>query len=567
MEERVYQSTRPAYATARATLRTTPLVNRRAMDRTTLFAAQEDCVETERSKPSMAPSRRWEPSERQAPHKSDHTLRNILIVAALCAYGIGALVFATHFTPGTTVDGVDASMMTVDELTEALEERSDAYEQHITNADGFDTTIKGSDIALTSDVEHTALEAQNRSVSALWPINIVAPPHLLIDAGVTVDEDALKGAIKSAVDAYNKKAEAPKNAHGTFDEKEGRFVVAAEEHGTAIDADKLCELSLAATRELREEVAVTDAVLKLPAITSDNEKLAAAVAKANDYLDGSSIDLVCDNQVVTTIDNKTIASWIKFDDDLNVAFDGIYKWLENNETVQEVGYEENDQFVYDFDIQETTDDIHRVLEKDKGDKAQLKRTIVEVKPGVDPNAKELGRHIDINLTDQYVRFYDEKGKVIWESYCVTGGYDAVTGAMHHTPTGTFAIEAKDTDVVLRGADLDHDNKPDYESHVNYWMPFLNNDYGLHDADWRSDFGGDIRTYYGSHGCVNLPPDAAEELFHLIKVGDMVIVREQEQSEDSEEKSSESESENEVIEGTGDTAVPADETEEAQTAQE
>jgi lipoprotein-anchoring transpeptidase ErfK/SrfK len=55
------------------------------------------------------------------------------------------------------------------------------------------------------------------------------------------------------------------------------------------------------------------------------------------------------------------------------------------------------------------------------------------------------------------------------------------------------------------------------------MPFVGNAVGLHDANWRSNFGGSIYAYAGSHGCVNLPPEEAAELFSLINVGDTVYV--------------------------------------------
>ena len=58
---------------------------------------------------------------------------------------------------------------------------------------------------------------------------------------------------------------------------------------------------------------------------------------------------------------------------------------------------------------------------------------------------------------------------------------------------------------------------DYTTYVNFWMPFLGG-YGLHDATWRGSFGGDIYHYDGSHGCVNLPYDAAAEIYDNISVG-------------------------------------------------
>ena len=66
-------------------------------------------------------------------------------------------------------------------------------------------------------------------------------------------------------------------------------------------------------------------------------------------------------------------------------------------------------------------------------------------------------------------------------------------------------------------------KTHYESFVSYWMCFLGHGYGLHDASWRSNFGGDIYKYSGSHGCVNLPTNKAPELYNLISVGTVVII--------------------------------------------
>ena len=55
------------------------------------------------------------------------------------------------------------------------------------------------------------------------------------------------------------------------------------------------------------------------------------------------------------------------------------------------------------------------------------------------------------------------------------------------------------------------------------MPFYENLVAFHDADWRYSFGGEIYLTNGSHGCVNLPPAAAAELFQITQVGDPVVV--------------------------------------------
>ena len=100
--------------------------------------------------------------------------------------------------------------------------------------------------------------------------------------------------------------------------------------------------------------------------------------------------------------------------------------------------------------------------------------------------------------------------MVFDTPCVSGKIS--TG--HGTHTGVYPIAYKQKDATLRG-----DN---YESHVNFWMPF-NMGEGLHDATWRSSFGGTIYRNGGSHGCVNLPLKSAETIYGIVEAGWPVIV--------------------------------------------
>lgn len=82
-----------------------------------------------------------------------------------------------------------------------------------------------------------------------------------------------------------------------------------------------------------------------------------------------------------------------------------------------------------------------------------------------------------------------------------------------TPPGVFGLSYKTTNAVLRGAG--------YQTPVNYWMPFYGN-YGMHDATWRSEFGGSIYIADGSHGCINLPLDMAAQIYQYVSAGFPVI---------------------------------------------
>jgi len=53
------------------------------------------------------------------------------------------------------------------------------------------------------------------------------------------------------------------------------------------------------------------------------------------------------------------------------------------------------------------------------------------------------------------------------------------------------------------------------------MPF-NNGIGLHDATWKSKFGGVVYKGNGSHGCVNCPLDLAKTIYNSIDVNTPVV---------------------------------------------
>lgn len=115
---------------------------------------------------------------------------------------------------------------------------------------------------------------------------------------------------------------------------------------------------------------------------------------------------------------------------------------------------------------------------------------------------------EVDLTKQKVYLYENE-ELIYSSDIVSG--------KDSTPTneGYFDIDAKNKDRYLIG--------PGYKSYVNFFLPF-DYDIGFHDADrWRSEYGGEINHENGSHGCVNMPYEAAKTLYEKLSVHDMVLV--------------------------------------------
>ena len=124
--------------------------------------------------------------------------------------------------------------------------------------------------------------------------------------------------------------------------------------------------------------------------------------------------------------------------------------------------------------------------------------------------KSKNTYIEISISGQYLNYY-EMGKLVVSSPVVTGAWGV-------TPFGSYYIRNKATNVHLLGPEDDP-----YDSFVYYWMAFIGSSYGIHDATWRSSFGGNIYKYNPSHGCVNVPYDVAETLFYRVEIGTPVYV--------------------------------------------
>ena len=123
------------------------------------------------------------------------------------------------------------------------------------------------------------------------------------------------------------------------------------------------------------------------------------------------------------------------------------------------------------------------------------------------------KYVEVSIEEQKV-FLVEDDEVIFETDCVTG-----TDGYTDTKKGVFQVQGKASPTTLKDEDK---NGNKYEQPVEYWIAF-NGSQGMHDAIWRGEFGGQIYKTWGSHGCVNLPLDAAKRIYEEVYMYYPVIV--------------------------------------------
>ena len=125
-----------------------------------------------------------------------------------------------------------------------------------------------------------------------------------------------------------------------------------------------------------------------------------------------------------------------------------------------------------------------------------------------------GNYVEIDQTSQHLWLY-KNGKLVVSCDMVSGNVANNT----RTPNGCFTIFAKNTNRYLQGSNNDGSR---YKTWVSYFMPFSGG-CGIHDATWRSVFGGTEYYYSGSHGCVGVTLSNAKTIFNNVSVGTHVVV--------------------------------------------
>lgn len=457
-----------------------------------------------------------------------------LIAVAGLAYAGGVFYFMGHFMPNTLINGADVSMASIENVGEALAREVDSYSLHISGS-GIDTLIASSDIGLSLDASEIAADVHAQQDPWTWPLRAMSVTNLIAQKAVSYDEGRLSQLIGDAVAAANEGSSEPVAATLAYDETVGRFTVIPEVPGTALDAQAVLAKAVEAVSSLDPEVEVDADSLIMPEVTRDDPRLIEAAEQANRYMIGP-VTLNIPNGETAELSPDIIRTWIDLDEDLNASYhpERIIAWTrgEFSDAWDTVGTKrsytrsdgkkievEGGDYGWNVNGTEFAAIIEERIAAGSSDPIDVPFYSVagkHVKPG---EADWGDTFLDVDLTEQHVRYYKD-GKIIWESDCVTG--DLAT--KRETPEGIYVTnDYRQRDVVLIGADEDKDGKPDYESKVKYWMPFIDNNYGLHDADWRWTFGEDIYKYAGSHGCVNLPVEKAAELWEILPPGVPVVL--------------------------------------------
>lgn len=458
------------------------------------------------------------------------TVGIILGVLAI-VYLAGAFIFMGRFFPNSSIIDMDISGKTPEEVHQMLDGVLGDYTFKV-EGHGLSLTLSAADMGMSLDSQSIADGLLSEMNPWAWPYEVFQSHDDTDDLVSTFEETKLADTIHAAVEEANARGTAPKNAMVAYDAAEHAFVVVPEEEGNTLLADKVMDEVARGTVNFAPKVTLSDAVLARPEVLSSDPALAAARDEANKYV-SAPVSVTMEGTERLAIDADAIAAHITIGDDLSVTYDpeplvAMVKEQVNamDTTGAERAYARPDgkqivvkggDYGWITDSEATAEAVREALANAVGGPIEITMK-QRAAQAPDQYGRDFGtRYIDVDLTEQYARFYDSDGSILWESDIVSG--KPADGRA--TPEGTYYIKTNDGKSVLRG--YKPDGTKDYETEVAYWMPFKDNSIGFHDAGWQAQFGGDWYLEHGSHGCINLPPEKAEELHGLLSVGDVVVV--------------------------------------------
>lgn len=452
-------------------------------------------------------------------------LTAIGIVAAILLIGVISIFIYTgsHFARGTKVNGIDVSGMKINGLKDKIQDYKLQVKERKIDADTrkestYEETISGKEIGLKIEDEEPLKEILKKQ--GLFTFFTGEKEEYEISHTISYDDTLL--AEKAAQLKGLTQTDGTEPIDASISEyKEGKgYEVIEDQPGDILDEEKTVKAVTEAVSGLKDSVNLAkENCYQKADLTADGETITKTLEDMNRYVSTKITYQFGDETEV--LDGSTINKWIKYSangtakirakkvgayvSELRRKHDTVFTNRKFKTAYGDTVMVYGGDYGWWMDTEKETAKLTRLIEKG----AQKERTPEYRQTAAAYGDQDYGdTYVEVNLTGQHV-YVTQKGKVVFDTACVTGNQSKG----YSTPAGSYGITYKQRNATLRGEN--------YTTPVDYWMPF-NGGVGLHDAKWRSRFGGTLYKTSGSHGCVNLPPSAAKTIFSYVETGMPVI---------------------------------------------
>lgn len=452
-----------------------------------------------------------------------------VMILLVLVYILISTYYEGSFYPGTYANGIYCTGRSIEAVNEELKGLYEEESFFIQDSYGHAFEILLSDIRFEIDYTSQLLELQNPKNTVSWLLHPEQETYSIVRPGISFDEALLKEAllttgleeILSTDTASHDTAVEIRRGENGYELYDGRKFL--------LDREQVYEKVAEALQAEIYSVDITGCYVDLPY----TEEMLATIDLFKKVEEFQTCHITYDmGDTLLALSPDIVADWITLTDEqpLTFALDETDNLVLNEEAM--ISFV--DGLCEEFDTYKST----RTFLASRGDEItieggtygnQLDREaeiaylteafqagVNEVHvPAYKKEAFTRGKndigdtYVEIDMTEQKLYYYEE-GELLIETDIVTGnmrrGFD--------TPEGVNFVYNMQKNRTLRGTG--------YTAFVKYWVPVVGG-IGIHDASWRSDFGGDIYKTNGSHGCINVPSEVMPDLYELLEIGVPVVM--------------------------------------------
>ena len=441
-----------------------------------------------------------------------------LLSVVLLVYLGGVIYFSKHFDGDTYINGYDVSYKSIDEVETIFDEEFAGYELTVEYNNATEI-VKLGDGGLDYDLVESVPNIKKNQNAFLWPFNLSQEDEFHVEYVAKYDVESLKTYLDSFPCMQSSNMVKSDDAYVRM--IDGEVVIIPDVTNTWLNKDMVYASVMEKLDTYENYVNIDENGCYVRAdITAESNIIAGIADEAEEFLsisacydfgdykfcisrkDLSEIGYIDENGEVQI--SKTNADMYarEFADKYTTRFSDREFETHDGKTILVYG----GYYGWVIDEEQEVAELYPLLcEK----KSFTKEPAWTMKGYTMCETNDIGdSYVEIDFLKQTLYVYID-GKVELETPVVTGD----TSRGYKTPGGLYCIDNRVYDTQLVG--------PTWDLHVNMWMGF-NGSIGMHDAPWRWEYGGDIYTYNGSHGCVNLPYEAAMKAIAICDVGMPVV---------------------------------------------
>lgn len=368
-------------------------------------------------------------------------------------------IFAGSY-PNTTIAGVDVSFSNASSAATKVNSAWKHYKLTVTG-DDFNWIYQPESDEPIVDGEAAAKEIISRNEAFIWPVHLVeslsgktkttaTSNEVDLEQDVdlsmlsdTFDQKKFEEDLGAAIDEFNEGRSGTFEANSSYDEQAGKFTVEKARSNEKLNREhviKYAELELASLAETVDLSKLGNDAYEPLNETLTNDQIQAACDAANNFL-GVNVTLKLNGEDAGKVDGSSVLQWISFADPANPTLDtsqigswaaelangfntvGTTRWwtrADGKECAVEGG---------DFGWAVDSDALAKQVEDAINNKQTGEIEIKYSQKADTYTAKgepDWKAYIDVDLSEQHARYYDENGNIVWEANFISGkpGEDA-----------------------------------------------------------------------------------------------------------------------------------------------